>query len=727
MKTKTIFKSLLVAAGLLVGSSAWAGDKTVVKYSFDDATSPSLTAGNRAKLDYTHTSVISKTTFLNIWGDNNTNGATNISLGNVDLSGETWTLTFDWAGYSGCNKKAGSTVLKAGDATLFTIADAADWGNTFSLSYGDAGAATLNVAACSKSTRISANTANDYNKEAYWYRFTIVGSSDGVKMTIAPSNGGDAVVTDAVLSKTNVNPTTIAMTPGSCGAIGIDELTLSYYVEGEVIQTPIAAITAVNGIERTVTATCDTEGAVISYSLDEGANYTDGASVTVDADCTIWFKATKGGSESDILKFSVEAGTEIKLHAPTINRTSNTSVTITANQTDLLLSPTATIYYSYNGDEGNFTGSKVLEVTADAVITAYATATGYTQSDESTRAVALWPTAIEEIEKTTSKTSGWSESAFADTYKEISGRKYAALLLDGEQWGENIYLQEDGQWGLRASGNWYINDNITESWMLFPAMKAGDIIVVDITYPASNTVNATYSKYAYGSRQTYEVTADGDVELAFKKINANTMDYLYGVYAYREVTSVPATIGSYAIATFSSEYAVDFSAEDGVTVYTAKVNDAQTAVVLTAVESKKVPANTGVILKGDAGAYTGAVIASAPALENNQLAVSDGTSNVQGSYVLTKSGDKVVFGVWDSETPLSKGRVYLPADVVDFESGAKTLNIIFEGETTGINDASRLNNAEMTSEKVVFNLNGQRIAAPQKGINIINGRKYIVK
>ena len=730
MKTKTIFKSLLVAAGLLVGSSAWAGDKTVVKYSFDDAESPSLTAGSRVSFDYDKTSVITDTKFLNAY--NNTNGdpgSSTVSLGSTDLSGENWTLSFEWAAAGGCNSKADHTTLKAGDKTLFDLTGNSNWNTTVTITYdGSDGTKTLPVPGCDKKKRFTAATGDLLNTTAYWHHIVVTGSASGVKMTITNSNSGLAVVEDIVLSETNVNPTSLIIEPCCGGAIGIDELLLSYAVEGEVIQTPIAAITAVNGSERTVTATCDTEGAVISYSLDEGANYTDGASVTVGDDCTIWFKATKGGSESDILKFSVEAGTEIKLHAPTINRTSNTSVTITANQSDLLLSPTATIYYSYNGDEGNFTGSKVLEVTADAVITAYATATGYAQSDKSTRAVALWPTAIETIENTTSKTSGWSESAFADTYKEISGRKYAALLLDGTQWGKNIYLQEDGKWGLRASGNWYINDNIAESWMLFPAMKAGDIIVVDITYPASNTVNATYSKYTYGSRQTYEVTADGDVELAFKKIDATTMDYLYGVYTYREVTSVPATIGSDAIATFSSEYAVDFSAEDGVTVYTAKVNDAKTAVVLTAVESKKVPANTGVILKGDAGTYNAAVVASAPALENNQLAVSDGESNVQGAYVLTKSGDKVVFGVWDSETPLTKGRVYLPADVVDVVlSGAKTLNIIFEGETTGINDVSRLNNAEMTSDKVVFNLNGQRIAAPQKGINVINGRKVIVK
>ena len=74
-------KSLLVAAGLFVGASAWAGDKTVVKYSFDNATSPALTAASNVNFDYTGVSVITSTNFLNIWSSQNAaTGDNNIPL-----------------------------------------------------------------------------------------------------------------------------------------------------------------------------------------------------------------------------------------------------------------------------------------------------------------------------------------------------------------------------------------------------------------------------------------------------------------------------------------------------------------------------------------------------------------------------------------------------------------------------------------------------------------------
>jgi hypothetical protein len=74
---------------------------------------------------------------------------------------------------------------------------------------------------------------------------------------------------------------------------------------------------------------------------------------------------------------------------------------------------------------------------------------------------------------------------------------------------------------------------------------------------------------------------------------------------------------------------------------------------------------------------------------------------------------------------LATGKAYLPAATV---SGAKNLKIIFDDETLGINDASLLNgNAEGINGKTIYNLSGQRIAAPQKGINIVNGKKVLVK
>ena len=52
----------------------------------------------------------------------------------------------------------------------------------------------------------------------------------------------------------------------------------------------------------------------------------------------------------------------------------------------------------------------------------------------------------------------------------------------------------------------------------------------------------------------------------------------------------------------------------------------------------------------------------------------------------------------------------------------------FETETTGISDAARLNNNEqIRNNKLIYNLQGQRLSSLQKGLNIVNGKKVYVK
>ena len=479
---------------VMIGGSAWAGDKTVVKYSFDDVNSPAVTAGSRVSLDYTRTSVITSTKFLNAW--NNTNGdpaSSTISLGSTDLSAETWTLSFEWAAVGGCNSKADHTTLKAGDTTLFDLSGNSNWNTTVTLSVaGAATETTLPVPGCDKGKRFTANTGDQMNTTAYWHHIVVTGSSDGVKLTITNSSTGTAIVTDMVLSETNVNPTGLVIEPCCGGAIGIDELSLTYYVAGEVIQTPMAAYTKVDGINRTITATCDTEGATLYYSLDN-ENWTEGASVTVSTSGNVYFKAVKGSSESDVLTFAAEAGVEIVLNAPVIVRNANGTVTISADQSKLLLTPTATIYYTYGEENGSFTGSKELTVAADATITAYAEAEGYAKSADATRAVALFPENVSSLFSTAAATNGWSANAFSDTIT-ASERTYATLLLDGAAWSESILFQTNGAWGLRATGNWYINSNTANSWILVKDTKAGNIVVVDATFAPAEAVNATYAE-----------------------------------------------------------------------------------------------------------------------------------------------------------------------------------------------------------------------------------------
>ncbi len=718
MKIKHLLtKTLLVAAGLLVGQSAWAGDKTVVKYSFDDATSPSLTAGSRVSFDYDKTSVITLTKFLNAY--NNTNGdpgSSSVSLGSTDLSGETWTLSFEWAACGGCNSKADHTILKAGDTNLFDLTGNSNWNTTVTIKYeGSDDSKTLPVPGCDKGKRFKADTGNQYNTETYWHHIVVTGSASGVKMTITNSSTGTAVVEDVLLSATNVNPTSLIIEPCCGGAIGIDELSLSYYVEGEVVQNPVANYTAVNGIERTITATCETEGADIYYSLDN-STWTKGSSTTVSSSCTLYFKAVKGTSESDVITFDAVAGEAIQLNAPTINRTSNTSVTITADQTDKLLSPTATIYYEYGAESGSFTGSKVLTVAADAVITAYAEAAGYATSATSTRAVALFPANVEKIENTPAKTAGWEAQTWGTDEKTVSERTYAPLELDGTQWGTNIYLQTSGAWGLRASGNWYINSNTEDSWILMPNMKAGDIIVVNASFVASNLVNATNSKYSFGENFAYEVTADGDVEIALKKIDAATMDYLYGIYAYRTVTSVTADIKADG-STFSSAYPIDCDKlPAGVKAY--KVTKMTASEVTASEVTGQVAANTGLILKADAAkSYDIPVVASGVAVEDNLLKAAVAATEVAADQAYGMKDGK--FHKLNAGT-IPAGKAYLLASDI---TSAPELSIVFEGNLTGISVAS----ATSKNEGVVYDLQGRKVANPTKGLYIQNGRKVILK
>ena len=179
--------------------------------------------------------------------------------------------------------------------------------------------------------------------------------------------------------------------------------------------------------------------------------------------------------------------------------------------------------------------------------------------------------------------------------------------------------------------------------------------------------------------------------------------------------SVPASITAAGYATFSSTEAVDFS-NTNLTVYTAKDNG--TSVTLNEVESKKVPANTAVVLEGAEGDYTGTVVASADALTNNDLKVAE--ENLQGNgniYVLNKVNGKVGFYKLSSTGTLEKGKAYL-----ETENPAPFLG--FDGEdTTGINSVER----GALSVEGCYTLDGRRVAQPTKGLYIVNGKKVIIK
>ena len=181
---------------------------------------------------------------------------------------------------------------------------------------------------------------------------------------------------------------------------------------------------------------------------------------------------------------------------------------------------------------------------------------------------------------------------------------------------------------------------------------------------------------------------------------------------------VPTTITAAEYATFNSSYALDFS-ETGITVYTA--TDNETSVVLNEITSGKVPANTPVVLYkagADGTAINVPVIASATAIEGtNDLNVSDGTTTLTNAYVLANKTQGVGFYPWGGTT-LSAGKVYLQG------KGSYAAR-----EFLGLGDATTIENVAkiQTVDAQYFNLAGQRVANPTKGLYIVNGKKVIIK
>ena len=182
-----------------------------------------------------------------------------------------------------------------------------------------------------------------------------------------------------------------------------------------------------------------------------------------------------------------------------------------------------------------------------------------------------------------------------------------------------------------------------------------------------------------------------------------------------EATTVPVKVGSTGYATFSSTKAVDFT-NSTIKAYTAIVSGKN----ITFTRIKQVPANTGVLLWGDANATDNLpILASGPlgVIQDNLVATAtamDGQA-LAGKYILAEKDGVVGFYKAGSSASLAAGKAYLVVP-----AGARI--ILPDGEVTGI---TAVETAE--AEAPVYNLQGQRVVKAVKGVNIKDGKKFIVR
>lgn len=193
------------------------------------------------------------------------------------------------------------------------------------------------------------------------------------------------------------------------------------------------------------------------------------------------------------------------------------------------------------------------------------------------------------------------------------------------------------------------------------------------------------------------------------------------LYDIKVTPSITATVGTAGYATFCTT--ATCKVPSGLTAYTAAYNAISGKVDLTEVADGIIPANNGVILKGEAKKYTMETATSeVKTLAGNQLVgltEKKDVTEADNIYILVKDGDVVKFGKSASGT-IAAGKAYLP---IPNASGAKVIDMNI-GETTGINTVA----TEKVEDGAYYTLSGVKTTAPVKGMLYIhNGKKFIAK
>lgn len=192
--------------------------------------------------------------------------------------------------------------------------------------------------------------------------------------------------------------------------------------------------------------------------------------------------------------------------------------------------------------------------------------------------------------------------------------------------------------------------------------------------------------------------------------------------------TVPVSITTAGWATLYTPYALDFTTlSNDFTAYTATLDEAKGTVTLT--EVSDVPANTGVVLKAasdleETKNYSIPMATSSStdkgSLEGNvDAATAFNAFDGYDLYMLALNGDNEAQFTKVTSGSIAAGKAFLK---VAKTVNARALKVVFD-ESTGIEAIENVKSADNKA----YNLAGQRVAKPTKGLYIMNGKKVIVK
>ena len=292
----------------------------------------------------------------------------------------------------------------------------------------------------------------------------------------------------------------------------------------------------------------------------------------------------------------------------------------------------------------------------------------------------------------------------------FDGANYTMTSVDVvyNQGKANLFYSESGQ-GRRYWGGQLLDP------ALFAVASVGDIVTIDISRVGNDddpvvvdtqwgenvTIYNKCPKSVWNSETNSNEDPEGLAELTTLKVftapttlslvlteellanaKVNGLSLGGGNYNYTSVdllyTPTVNINASAGYATLGYAAALDLT---GIEAFTAKVEDG--VAKLNSVKGKKIPANTGIILEGSGDVTIPLTTEDTDEITGNQLLVSDGTIEGDGTiYVLAKGDNGVGFYLVEDDSAIPAGKAYLK--VSGQNTARQFIRFGYDNEITGI-------------------------------------------
>ena len=288
------------------------------------------------------------------------------------------------------------------------------------------------------------------------------------------------------------------------------------------------------------------------------------------------------------------------------------------------------------------------------------------------------------VASVTTSTNGWGVTFTPSK----SGKLSVAAVINGTKEFSITNVSSFDYYGLEDNSGYAVSSGTITGNKWTPAKKQYTIITIDVEAGTSYKFSVAGSKLAF-----------------------------YGFeFPQADITNVTITPKN-LYTTFCSPFALNFTGVAGLEAY---VVSGITASSVELTQVYEVPAGTGLILKqtSDAIYYDVPVVDSAS---------DPGTNYLKAALVGNTITENAAYGLKDSKFVkllagvIPAGKAYLPASAIP--AGAAELTLDFGG-ATAITNTNRTND---TNNGEIYNLAGQRVAQPTKGLYIVNGKKIVVK